>query len=78
MEAQNAESKVDFVHNMKIAAKETGETQHWLMRCSGAKNYADCFHLAIKLEAINKILGKLLSTAKRKSPFSYLLRFFLF
>jgi four helix bundle protein len=27
MEAQNAESKADFIHKMKIAAKETEETQ---------------------------------------------------
>ena len=36
MEAQNAESKADFVHKIKIAAKEAGETQYWLMLC---KNY---------------------------------------
>ncbi|MDQ3277606.1 MAG: four helix bundle protein [Bacteroidota bacterium] len=73
MEAQNAESKADFIHKMKIAAKEAGETQYWLMLCTGAKTYADCSHLATKLDEINKILSKILSTAKRRSPFSYLL-----
>jgi four helix bundle protein len=32
-EAQNAESKVDFVHKMKIAAKEADETKYWLILC---------------------------------------------
>jgi four helix bundle protein len=28
-EAQNAESKADFIHKMKIAAKEIEETKYW-------------------------------------------------
>ena len=30
-EAQNAESKADFIHKIKIAAKEADETQYWLI-----------------------------------------------
>lgn len=78
MEAQNAESKADFVHKMKIAAKEAGETQYWLMLCASAKDYADCSHLCSKLDEINKILSKILSTAKRSSPFSYFLSILFF
>ena len=29
-EAQNAESKADFIHKMKIAVKEADETEYWL------------------------------------------------
>ena len=29
-EAQNAESKSDFIHKLKIAAKEADETKYWL------------------------------------------------
>lgn len=29
-EAANAESKKDFIHKLKIAQKEVGETQYWL------------------------------------------------
>ena len=29
-EAQNAESKRDFIHKLKIAQKETSETMYWL------------------------------------------------
>lgn len=32
-EAQNAESKADFIHKMKIAAKEADETEGWLLLC---------------------------------------------
>ena len=28
-EAQNAESKADFIHKIKIAAKEADETDYW-------------------------------------------------
>ncbi|HEX2683344.1 MAG TPA: four helix bundle protein [Ferruginibacter sp.] len=34
MEAQNAESKADFIHKIKISAKEADETQYWLTLCS--------------------------------------------
>lgn len=78
MEAQNPESKGDFIHKMKIAAKEAEETQYWLLLCDYAKNYPDCKLLLDKLEEIQKILNKILATAKRKNPFSYLLSFFIF
>jgi four helix bundle protein len=65
MEAQNAESKADFIHKMKIAAKEAEESQYWL--CDYSANYPDCKLLINKLEDINKVLGKILSTAKKKS-----------
>ncbi len=29
-EAQNAESEKDFIHKLKVAQKEVGETQYWL------------------------------------------------
>jgi four helix bundle protein len=42
MEAQNAESKADFIHKMKIAAKEAEESQYWLWLCDYSPNYPDC------------------------------------
>lgn len=77
-EAQNAESKADFVHKMKIAAKEADETQYWLTLCDHAHNYPDCKNLFDKLEQIQKVLNKILGTAKRKSPVSYFLSYFIF
>ena len=71
MEAQNAESKPDFIHKIKIAAKEADETQYWLLLCDHARGYPDCKMLTNKLEEIQKILNKILGTAKRKSLFSF-------
>ena len=38
-EAQNAESKADFIHKMKIAAKESSETLYWLILCERSEGY---------------------------------------
>ena len=77
MEAQNAESKADFIHKMKIAAKEGGETQYWLMLCKFSPSYPDCDGLLGKLEEINKVLNSILKTSKSKNPFSYILSYFI-
>jgi four helix bundle protein len=78
MEAQNPESKADFIHKIKISAKEAGETQYWLILCERAQKYPNPVGLLTKLEELNKILGTIISTAKRKTPFSYILSFFIF
>ena len=66
MEAQNAESKADFIHKMKISAKEVDETQYWLFLCDSAKNYPNSKNLLNKLEEIQKVLNKIIKTAKTK------------
>ena len=38
-EAQHAESRADFVHKCKIAAKEAEETDYWLQLCTHAPAY---------------------------------------
>lgn len=38
-EVQNAESKADFIHKLKIAAKEADETEYWMILCEASKNY---------------------------------------
>jgi|SRR5690606_32937636 len=38
-EAQNAESKADFIHMMKIALKEADETEYWLFLCENVETY---------------------------------------
>lgn len=63
-EAQNAESKSDFIHKFKIAAKEVEEAKYWLVLCQSSKNYPDCKHLISKLEEIEKIITKIISTSK--------------
>jgi four helix bundle protein len=66
MEAQNPESKADFIHKIKIAAKEADETQYWLLICDQAPEYPKPIGLAEKLEVLNKILGSILATAKKQ------------
>jgi len=65
-EAQNAESKPDFIHKMKIAAKEADENEYWLTVCKYAKSYPFDEGILIKLENIIKVLNKIIGTAKRK------------
>jgi four helix bundle protein len=65
-EAQNAESKTDFIHKMKIAAKEADETAYWLLLCSKSEGYPLCGELLIKLNSIIKILSKIISSSKAK------------
>ena len=63
-EAQNAESKADFIHKFKITAKEVEETKYWLVLCSESKSYPDCKILIDKLHEIDKIITKIISTSK--------------
>jgi four helix bundle protein len=64
-EAQNAESKQDFIHKLKIAAKETCETQYWLALCKHSKNYPSSDELITKSESIRKVLNKIIASSKR-------------
>ena len=54
-EAQNAESKADFIHKLKIAHKEAHETMYWLIICEQAKSYPTNSELKNKLLIIIKI-----------------------
>ena len=65
-EAQNAESKADFIHKMKIAAKEVDETEYWLMICKESKNYPYDDSLINSIKNIKLIISKIISTSKRK------------
>jgi len=63
-EAQNAESKADFIHKMKIAMKECDETEYWLLLCKHSENYPDSPLLLEKLNSISKVLNKIIGTSK--------------
>lgn len=63
-EAQNAESKNDFVHKMKIAAKEADETEYFLLLCQFAKTYPFNQTVLDELQVIIKVLSKIISSAK--------------
>jgi len=62
-EAQNAESKADFIHKMKIAAKELEETKYWLILCEKSKNYPSHLSLKQNVNELGLIVYKILSTS---------------
>jgi four helix bundle protein len=62
-EAQNAESKQDFIHKMKIAAKEADETEYWLELCVIFGYNVN--ELISNCHEIQLILSKIISTSKR-------------
>jgi len=66
-EAQNAESKADFIHKLKIASKEADEVEYWLFLCQELNSYPDCENLLLKLKSIIKILNKIIGTSRRNS-----------
>ncbi len=65
-EAQNAESKADFIHKMKVAAKETDETEYWLLLCKSSEGYEDCNELLSDCVSIAKVLSKIISSSKSR------------
>ena len=65
-EAQNAESRADFIHKIKIAAKEADETIYWLLLCKNSKGYnIDCGDLIKDCISISKILTKIIVSSKQ-------------
>ncbi|MBN8703746.1 MAG: four helix bundle protein [Bacteroidetes bacterium] len=65
-ESQNAESKSDFIHKLKIALKETDETLYWLELVNAAYKNIDSTKLIEDLKIIDKVLSKIVSTIKNK------------
>ena len=63
-EAQNAESKVDFIHKMKVSMKEVEETQYWLELCLNSKHYPNTEEELVELLLIRKVLSKIIATSK--------------
>lgn len=63
-EAQNSESKLDFIHKIKIALKELEETKYWMVLCERSKSYPFQPDLKVKLEELGLILYKIISTSK--------------
>lgn len=64
-EAQSPESRNDFVHKMKISAKEATETEFWLMLCKESPLLPDPGDLYSRLTEIKKIQSAIIATCKR-------------
>ena len=63
-EAQNAESKLDFIHKLKIAAKEAEETEYWLSLCNKSASYPTSESLLLSIISIKKLLNAIISKTK--------------
>jgi four helix bundle protein len=66
-EAQGAESKLDFIHKLKVAAKEADETEYWLLLCHHSNSYPFNESLLQKLMEIQKLLSAIISSSKQVS-----------
>jgi len=64
-EAQNSESKLDFIHKLKIAAKEAEETEYWLLLCNKSKTYPSSELLFSSIISIKKLLNAIISKTKK-------------
>jgi len=64
-ESQSAESRADFIHKLKISAKECEETKYWLMLCNASENYPNCFNLINSFDELGMILKKIISSARK-------------
>jgi four helix bundle protein len=64
-EAQNCESKLDFIHKFKIAAKEAEETEYWLLLCNFSENYPFDEELLNQVKELQRIMNSIITTAKK-------------
>lgn len=65
-ESQNCESKADFIHKFKIAAKEADETEYWLLLCKYSDNFPFEESLLDDIKEIQKIINSIINTSKSK------------
>ncbi len=67
-EAQNGESKADFIHKFKVAAKEADETSYWMELCEASKHYPNPQPILFsELKSIILIISKIIGTTKRNT-----------
>jgi four helix bundle protein len=63
-EAQGCESRMDFIHKMKIAYKEAEETKYWLDLSAQSPDYLLPGKLLDDIVSMLKVLGKIISSSK--------------
>lgn len=66
-EAQSPESRNDFVHKLKISAKEASETDFWLELCKASPYLPDPSTLQGNLNEIQRMLSASISTCKNRT-----------
>ena len=66
-ESQNAESQQDFIHKLKIAAKEADETEYWIYIIQQVDTYPKPPEsISSTLKSIINLLNKIIITLKTK------------
>ena len=68
-EAEQAESKADFIHKMSIALKEANETEYWieLLYQTGYMNKETYSAILERLTELLKLLTSIIKTSKASS-----------
>ncbi len=64
-EAQYSESRLDFIHKMKIAQKEANETLYWLIVCEKMEGIEVQQEISNILNEIISIISKIIVTSKK-------------
>jgi len=64
-EAQHSESRLDFIHKMKVALKEASETFYWLSLCERAGDLTNQPEILKCINEIIAILSMIVITSKK-------------
>ena len=65
-EAQHAESRADFIHKCKVAAKEAEETEYWLLLCQHAPAYpTPAATVFDTLQQVRRLLARIILSSKQ-------------
>jgi four helix bundle protein len=64
-EAQYSESRIDFIHKMKIAQKEANETLYWLILYEKMEGIKVQHEITSILNEILALLSKIIVTSKK-------------
>lgn len=70
-EAQNAESKKDFIHKLKISSKEADELEYWFFLCNEIDSYPSSNGLLEKLEEVQRLLTSIISKTSQNMNKTY-------
>lgn len=67
-ESQSCESRKDFGHKLKVADKEAGETEYWLLLCKLSEQIQQQDdQIDRNLLSIKRLLSKIISTNKKRA-----------
>lgn len=68
IEAEHAQSKLDFIHKLSISLKEANETEYWLdlLYKTNYITESEYQNIKIKIVEILKLLTSIINTSKNK------------